>query len=626
VTRLLRVTTTGISTEEYGYDAEGRLTSQTLTLASRPAYPLVTNYTYDIFGRATGIQYPAQHGMANTPRKLVQHDYDEASRLKGLKVDGVDYASQLVYNAANQVTSLKVGGAGALQVTESATYDPATGLLVRQQVLRSGATLLDLGYNYLRPGTSSGRTGQLTQLTNHLDGQKNRDYSYDALGRLIRATGGVTNAPLWTQDYGYDRYGNRTGVTAAGTAANGTAIPRDGLAQVSYDSATNRITTANFAYDAAGNLTRALREDGVWQRYQYDAAGRLVKVKDDAGVTLEIHTYGADRRRLITQNGENANGRTYYAWSGNSVLAEYSESDGSPTTPGWTKSFVHLGGRLLATVAAGPAGERVQFHHADRLGTRLVTNATDTTLIEQVTLPYGVALEGESTGSFNPRFTSYQRSDATGLDYAVNRFYGAPGGRFTQVDPLGMGAASRSNPQSLNLYAYVQGDPVNAVDPLGLKMEMIGQTVCVSFTIMTDAGAEAFETCIVINTLVNAISLERVAPPTSPEGDKHDRGVSGRLPRKFYEELAKRQCQNLLRAVNGAQFDAQVADLRSDIREAAFVGGGAAMVAEKLSLTGPVPAATIGIYALSSYAAAEEIVAFGNLPANLRAIDNPVCE
>jgi len=47
------------------------------------------------------------------------------------------------------------------------------------------------------------------------------------------------------------------------------------------------------------------------------------------------------------------------------------------------------------------------------------------------------------------RFTSHDRSEATGLDYAVSRFYSPPQGRFTQVDPFEIGAASSEDPQTL---------------------------------------------------------------------------------------------------------------------------------------------------------------------------------
>jgi len=51
--------------------------------------------------------------------------------------------------------------------------------------------------------------------------------------------------------------------------------------------------------------------------------------------------------------------------------------------------------------------------------------------------------------SSKKRFTSHAWSEATGLDYAVDRFYSPPQGRFTQVDPIGMGAASSEYPQTL---------------------------------------------------------------------------------------------------------------------------------------------------------------------------------
>jgi len=79
-------------------------------------------------------------------------------------------------------------------------------------------------------------------------------------------------------------------------------------------------------------------------------------------------------------------------------------------------------------------------------------------------LPFGTA---ESTQSTNRRFTSYDRSGTTGLDYAVNRQYDPRQGRFTQVDPIGMAATSLTDPQSLNLYSYVGNDPMNRIDPDG---------------------------------------------------------------------------------------------------------------------------------------------------------------
>jgi RHS repeat-associated protein len=77
-----------------------------------------------------------------------------------------------------------------------------------------------------------------------------------------------------------------------------------------------------------------------------------------------------------------------------------------------------------------------------------VTNGTDTASFEQAGLPFGAALDAESTGATGRRFTSYDRSAATGLDYALNRRYDPSQGRFTQVDPLGAGAADITDPQT----------------------------------------------------------------------------------------------------------------------------------------------------------------------------------
>jgi RHS repeat-associated protein len=659
VTQLSSVTTTGISTESYSYDSEGRASSKTLTLTSRASYPFVTDYIYDTLDRITDVRYPAEYGNGTQPRKLVHHNYDVASRLTSLTVDGATHASQIVYNAASQTTQLKVGASGVNQISENYGYSVQTGLLDSQTVVRGGATtLLNLSYDYAN--ANGKRTGQLTKILNNLNHNRDRGYAYDALGRLTQATGGQASAPLWTQTYSYDRFGNRTSVSASGysaanrgssptvkegLAANATAggagilpamsalsaiaqpndpqvslpteqltartdiasadslrtgaprstsnshhasrstrpsaatpqgapppvftdpdllasggiqikalhitelrsainalrarlgfsayswqtsassgdlikadpilemrtaldqalgppsapgyssglaqyqpvlaihiqelrnrvvaawisssaIPRDGLASASYDVTSNRITTAGFDYDKAGNQVRAPAPGGGSQRFQYDAANRLVKVKADDNVTvLATYTYGDSNERLIADEG---GGRTYYDSEGGTVIAEYTESGGS-TTPTWSKSYIYLGARLLSTLTPNGAGaDFVQYHHPDRLGTRLVTNAQDTTYFEQVTLPFGTALNAESTGSTNRRFTSYDRSSATGLDYAVNRHYDPQQGRFTQVDPIGMNSVDLSRPQTLNLYAYCTNDPINQMDPSGL--------------------------------------------------------------------------------------------------------------------------------------------------------------
>jgi len=475
MTRPVRVTATGVSTTVSAYDAQGRLQSQALTLTSRPDYPEITGYGYDPLSRRTDLSYPAAYGMPVVwgyewpapGSHLVHVGYGVADQPNGLTVDGIPYASQMAYGAGGQLKSLTVGWVQISPIAEIYNYDPATGRLHDQQLQRAGAPLLDLIYNELRPGTSSGRTGRVTQVTDSLDGLNSQSYIYDALGRVTQAVGGNSPTPLWTQQYIYDQYGNRTGVTAAGTTESGAPVPPDGLATPS-DPATNHITTSGFTYDAAGNLTRGQRVDGTWQRYQYDAAGRLVNVLSDGGAILEAATYGPDRRRLVSQTGGPSPQRTYYVWDGEKVISQYRETAAAPTAPQWVNLYVYLGSRLLSTWTANGTSAAVQFDHPDRLGTRLITDAADATVRKQTVLPYGVAFNGESTSTNNPVFTSYDRSAATGLDYAVNRHYHPQLGRFMQVDPLETASVSQPSPQRLNLYTYVQNDPINSADPLGL--------------------------------------------------------------------------------------------------------------------------------------------------------------
>jgi RHS repeat-associated protein len=687
VTRTSSVSTAGVSTESFGYDSEGRISTKTLTLASRTSYPMVTDYIYDSLDRLTDVRYPAEYGTGSAPRKVAHYDYDVASRTTGVQVDGASYASELAYNGASQTTSLKVGAAGANQITESYNYNAQTGLLENQTVVRGGSTtLLNLSYDYA--GANGKRTGQLVRMTNNLDASRNRDraYSYDMLGRLTQSKGGPTASPLWTESYSYDRYGNRLSVTATGNHAGGPApvcatsqnlptdqfvknvyqavlnrqpsatelqswldllrqnyyrgqsqllqsaqymirqlfksneyasrnrtdrefvydlyksylqrepdqggwdywtsvvpsngrdnvrrgfdlstefsnviarlcpqsggasgpVPVDGLSNLSYDAPSNRINTPGFGYDAAGNQTRAQRADGSWQKFQYDAAGRLVKVRDDYNYTLATYTYGSSNQRLIVQDGdEGSNYRTYYAWTGDSVLAEYRESDSSASVPQWSQTYVYLGGRLLASLSPnGAGGEAVQYHHPDRLGTRLITNAADTTVQEQVALPFGVALDGESSGASSRRFTSYERN-GVGLDYAVNRHYDPQQGRFTQVDPIGISSSTLSDPQSLNLYAYCGNDPVNRIDPDGLfwgKLfkslikrvvnAIIHAVIAAVFTLITTGSIHA-AIGVGVATFVkelgfpskDSLGIGKSTPPFNPNaGSALSRGVSG---------------------------------------------------------------------------------------------------
>ncbi len=68
----------------------------------------------------------------------------------------------------------------------------------------------------------------------------------------------------------------------------------------------------------------------------------------------------------------------------------------------------------------------------------------------------------------NPfRFTGREWDEESGLYYYRARYYDTALGRFLQPDALW----NRSRPVTLNRYVYVENNPVNLVDPSGLKPE-----------------------------------------------------------------------------------------------------------------------------------------------------------
>ncbi len=479
---------------DFLYDGYGRMTEKKAKLASRSDYPMTVNYTYNSLNQITDVLYPAQYNMLGNPRKTIHSDFDAAGSLKALKVDGTDFASNFVLNSNSQTTSVNIGAAGANQITEQYTYNSQNGLMENQKVIKNGSALLDLSYSYQHCSCSTGGSGQITSIADNLDHDRDHFYGYDSLGRiksLTVGTAGSFNRALYS--YQYDRYGNRLSSSVAffggpppppggggddppmgggPRIADDALLPvdgggEDGHTALSFDPASNRITTAGFEYDAAGNQTRIIKPDGTVLRFQYDAAGRLVKVKNVSGSTINTYTYGIGRERLVTQEGNESSAMlTYYASDGGSVIAEYAEGAGQNLV--WIKNYIYMGGALLATQEKSGTSEILQFTHPDQIGTRMVTNPGAGTNVEQNTLPFGTEMQAGSTGSINQRFTSYDRSTATGLDYANNRFYDSGQGRFMTVDPIKMDAVHMLNPQTLNLYAYVTNDPVNKTDPSGL--------------------------------------------------------------------------------------------------------------------------------------------------------------
>jgi RHS repeat-associated protein len=88
-------------------------------------------------------------------------------------------------------------------------------------------------------------------------------------------------------------------------------------------------------------------------------------------------------------------------------------------------------------------------------------------------LPYGELLSGGNSTSH--KFTGKERDSESGLDEFGARYLSSALGRFVSADwsakPTSVPYADFANPQTLNLYAYVNNNPLSKADPDGHEVD-----------------------------------------------------------------------------------------------------------------------------------------------------------
>jgi len=200
-------------------------------------------------------------------------------------------------------------------------------------------------------------------------------------------------------------------------------------------------------YDASGNMTN----DGN-NTLVYDAENRLLSATN--GGASGTYSYDGKSLRVTKASGSTT---TVYIFSGTKVIAEY-DNGAAPSSP--SREYVYSGGALLARIDSSGT----KYYHQDQLSSRLVTDSSGNTSAQLGHFPFGESWYNASNDKL--LFTSYERDSESGNDYAMMRSYVNALARFSSPDPL---SSSRANPQSLNRYPYVHNDPINSVDPIGLR-------------------------------------------------------------------------------------------------------------------------------------------------------------
>jgi len=429
----------GSGSTAWKYDQMGRTAAEARTIGS------VTDqigYTYYLNNATNTVTYPLSG--ATTAFSVTYHQ-NAAGRFDSVVgSDGVTYASVSSTWASGASNASQLGSGIQLANSYNTRLQP---LSMTATQISPSKTLFSRTYDF---HSGAGDNGNLWGVVDGLDQLGlNRpngsvQYSYDALNRITSAQTSGTDCSVkpggskdWGNVFTVDAWGNLIGKTVTKCSAESLSSSADNR---------NRLTAAS--YDSAGEV---ISKDGV--AYSYDAEGRVVSA---AGVS---YVYDGAGERVQKP------GKLYWKGLGSTALVETDASDRNPV------QYIFFNGSRIAR--RDPGASSPKYYVSDSLGsTALVTDATGNVLNESLFFPYGGEriIANADTGN-NYKFTGKERDPETGLDDFGARYYASNLGRFMTPDwdakPTNVPYASFGDPQTLNLFSYVENGPLNRVDADG---------------------------------------------------------------------------------------------------------------------------------------------------------------
>lgn len=316
------------------------------------------------------------------------------------------------------------------------------------------------------------------------DTSNSEKYNYDDAYRLDKFTRGTLDASkeisttVTNTIYSLDELGNWETKTTDGnpefrthnvmneiTNLDGTGLTYDDNGNLTDDG------TNTYEYDYENRMLRAIRKSDrqILVNYRYDPLGRRIE-KEDV-INAITTSYYLDKARVIEEQESAATTLTYVY--GNQIDEVLQMENGA---------IYYYHPNILGSIDAitDSSGNVVEYYRYDAYGEPSVYDS-------------GWIYQDSSSGVDNPYlFTGRRWDEETGLYYYRARYYSSTIGRFLQHDPLGY-------KDSMNMYEYVRGNPINLVDPFGKENTGICMYEDCSLTerrTNTDENSHATTTCI----------------------------------------------------------------------------------------------------------------------------------
>ncbi|OAB30169.1 hypothetical protein PMSD_20470 [Paenibacillus macquariensis subsp. defensor] len=374
-----------------------------------------TQYTYnENNGELNRVTYP--------DGKSISYAYDDRGLRTAMSTPFADSATYS-YNTVNQLTGVTWNG----EVAESYSYLP-NGLMSQKK--QANGSVVEYEYKDLK----------LTGLKNkQLSGEVSREYAYD-----------------------YDANSNITKrmETTSGTQVVDHSFTYDSLKRIS----TSTLGNESYSYDVKGNRSTlaSSREVNFVNNvsYEYDEWDRLTKVVQ--GNKSIKYRYNGDN--LLVEREEDGT-RTRYYYDGQQIISEgIVQSDGTVQEK---VSYLRGNGLIMQERVDQTKGYYSLNGHGD------VAEIRDET--GNILNTYEYDLWGNPTSESETisnlfRYSGEYWDKGSDLQYLRARWYDPSMGRFINEDTY---EGNINNPMSLNLYTYVQNNPLIYVDPTGYWNEKL---------------------------------------------------------------------------------------------------------------------------------------------------------